>query len=463
MVLFVLIVFSFFILSFSRDGVYNHQLDGEHLQEKVWEKNGITIKFSKEPNGYKVAITFPEDKICNNNIRSDLFNASDLRLMDEYRLGPDEIIVQFEGASIQAEIAQTDDNCLKYYAMFQVPITGKYQLKVIRLRTDYAALREDDNNNPDLNYELILDAVIDENLGYYAPVPCTSLVQGYWVTHMNGYYRSEPTSIKDHCALQDENAISTRRGLPLSNHLLLHNTFPTDGCVKDVQNYGWNRRICKSDYNHAIDGAGEFVARGHPNITTHRPYDYFKRRKMLFIGDRHMRDLASLFTGHICKYDDRRLRWNETYVKVVNHENEVEIVPYMKVYFRESEYDDYREPIDKCRNNNPTDIDKCPAYTNALNPYEKQRISECFHDMHSNSCDLYDLDCDGSSIAYIKTNTCHADLGKFMEGYNYVLFNCGQHTCMCNIFRIITTTLRNFLSTTSQRNRSCILFILLGN
>ena len=98
----------------------------------------------------------------------------------------------------------------------------------------------------------------------------------------------------------------------------------------------------------------------------------------------------------------------------------------MKLYFREDDYDNYRSPVDRCRKDK--DISKCNFYLNAKNSKEKQRIQECFYDASSKSCDLFDLDCAGSSVAYINAMHCQKDLPKYMEGYDYVVFNCGHQT-----------------------------------
>ena len=69
-------------------------------------------------------IDFSKEKLCNKEDRYRLFNDTDLLLLDEHQIGPDEIIVQFEGASVQAQVARTNDNCREYFAMFQVPLAS---------------------------------------------------------------------------------------------------------------------------------------------------------------------------------------------------------------------------------------------------------------------------------------------------------------------------------------------------
>ncbi len=401
-------------------------------------------------------VDFSKDKVCSKEDRYRLFNETDLMLLDENQIGPDEIIIQFEGASVQAQVARTNDNCREYFAMFQVPLAGAYRLKVARLRKDYSAAKEGEFY-PEINYELFLDVLIDENVGVYAPEPCSRGRQGFWVTNRNKHLLVESMKLKDQCRSGGE-----RRGLPLSTNIILKDQFLQDGCVTDVENFGWNRKICRHDYEHYRDALGEIVVYGHPNITASRPYEYFKRRKILFIGDNHMKGLAQLFINHVCHYDDKKLSWNDTFISVSNRHDELEKVAYTKLFFKEENYDDYREPVDKCRKDK--DINNCLAYKNAADPKEKRRIFECFHDPSSRACDLFDLDCAGSSVSYINAMHCQKDLGKFMEGYDYVVLNCGHHTAKSiefpyHVYRELIKTLSKNLEYTPVVSKSKLFYL----
>ena len=73
---------------------------------------------------------------------SQNFNdTEDIELMKKNRIGPDEIIVQLEGNTMQAKVARTINYCNLYDAYFQVPVGGVYFLKIIRLRQDYNAIK----------------------------------------------------------------------------------------------------------------------------------------------------------------------------------------------------------------------------------------------------------------------------------------------------------------------------------
>ena len=157
------------------------------------------------------------------------------------------------------------------------------RLKVTWLRKDYFAAREG-NFYPEIQHKLLLDTLVDENLERYTPEPCSRFRQGYWVTNRRRHMLLESMKIKDQCRSGGE-----KRGLPLSTNVILEDHFEQDGCVTDVQNFAWNRKICHQGYDHFRDGMGEIVASGHPNITKSRPFEYFKRRRILFIGDDHMK------------------------------------------------------------------------------------------------------------------------------------------------------------------------------
>ena len=103
--------------------------------------------------------------------------------MEDLGIGPDEIIVQLEGASVQAKVARLSNKqtCNSYEAIFQVPREGFYRLKVTRLRRNYLASREDTGHVPRIDLEVLLDVEVTKPLDSYMPNPCDSTTTGYWV------------------------------------------------------------------------------------------------------------------------------------------------------------------------------------------------------------------------------------------------------------------------------------------
>jgi hypothetical protein len=57
----------------------------------------------------------------------DFLNWTDVRWLKSLGIGPDEIIVMLEGASLQAQLATSVDFCSHYTTTFQIPIGGTYR------------------------------------------------------------------------------------------------------------------------------------------------------------------------------------------------------------------------------------------------------------------------------------------------------------------------------------------------
>ena len=95
---------------------------------KTWIRNkalqDVFIVMDQVDVGYRVEITIV--KICDDYKSSEYINESDWSLIQRERIGPDEILVQLEGASLQTVIALSENQCNKYFAVFQVPQRGRY-------------------------------------------------------------------------------------------------------------------------------------------------------------------------------------------------------------------------------------------------------------------------------------------------------------------------------------------------
>ena len=48
-------------------------------------------------------------------------------------------------------------------------------------------------------------------------------------------------------------------------------------------------------------------------------------------------------------------------------------------------------------------------------------------DLNSPACDLFHYECTGSTIAYLGAMYCQKGIPTFMDGYDYVIMNCGHH------------------------------------
>jgi hypothetical protein len=151
------------------------------LPEREWTSTiseGAIIKSGKTNDGYRVDITF--NKVCDLKYLRNFTN-EDLMIFKQEKIGPDEVLVHLEGASIQVQVAKTDDFCSNYYSIFQIPNAGIYRLKVIRLRQNYSAVMDGDFY-PEITYEEFLDVKVADDMPLYAPQPCRIDLNGYWVT-----------------------------------------------------------------------------------------------------------------------------------------------------------------------------------------------------------------------------------------------------------------------------------------
>ena len=418
----------------------------DSIAEREWTSTigeGAQILFSRNMEGYRLDIIF--NKTCDMGQRNKLFNESDVWVMDQAKIGPDEVLVHLEGASIQVEIAKSIDFCARYFANFQVPEPGIYRLKVLRLRTNYTAAL-DDGHYPEVNYQEFLDVKLSDKLDSYAPSPCIDIeeVSGYWVSHQpagpKGYYVENSVSIKNECKHP-----GMFRGLPMYTNVAVHKDFQHERCARDITNYYWNRKICEpKTYTQEVDHWGDVVEYNNPNITeplvphpfgTSYPEEnsWFASKRILFVGDFHVKGIADHFLSHVCKF------WypNDFDSNQTRHTVDIEtdsLDPthahgrYVEIKFVKEEYSNYRKPIDECRKKNKDDINECAAYQQAKDPEAKRIIYECFQDERSRSCDLFNRDCSGSTFAYLEAKYCQKGMTAYMKDFNYVVFNCGHHT-----------------------------------
>lgn len=100
-----------------------------------------------------------------------------------------------------------------------------YRLKVVRLRKDYEATREG-HLYPKLNYEVFLDTLVDENLGFFSPAPCNKEVHGYWVSNKRYHLLENSFQLRDKC----DNA-GVKRGVSVKHHITVSGDHAEELCV----------------------------------------------------------------------------------------------------------------------------------------------------------------------------------------------------------------------------------------
>ena len=159
-----------------------NSLDGDlknHANESV------AISLSKAQDGYVVFMKL--QKTCNiYHPPKEWFTPETVNLMKENGIGPDEIVVQLEGPSLQTKIAMSQNFCNEYYAVFQVPLSGNYNLKIFRIRRHYEASREQDKF-PKMIYEEFLNVFVQIESHY--PTPCEDPTQVNYILdiHISRY------------------------------------------------------------------------------------------------------------------------------------------------------------------------------------------------------------------------------------------------------------------------------------
>ena len=245
----------------------------------------IIITLSDEKDSYKVDIVI--DRPCERDtLRKEHGSELLQRLMHELKLGPDEIYVQLEGATLQTHIARQDTECGKYQALIQVPFAGKYRLKVFRVRTGYGAVMEARKDFPKINYEVLCDGMVPDRVDETKPYCPKNF--GYWVASADNTYFKGPVTV------------NPNRGLPLKTWVRTDKLQPVNpgeepSCSKDIDLYRWNTDTCtklNKDKKKALT-VGPEVGR-----------NLIVDKTIMFVGDSHMRGLADSFRFWLCHDHD---------------------------------------------------------------------------------------------------------------------------------------------------------------
>ena len=408
----------------------------EDLNSREWKIKDGKITFYKAATGYNVDIEFTKECAV---IRNELFDKLDLDIINELEIGPDEIIIQLEGASVQGKVATSTDFCRNYHTTFQIPKSGVYNLKVIKLRSNYLACK-DGEFYPRIKYEELLNEKISNNLDVYIPQPCQQHEGGYWVSSDEdlGYdfFNEYPIKITDSCKNH-----RMHRGLPIRTNIILEKEMKENRCAEDIHSFAWNRNICLMTENHRDKKlVPEIIEFGHPSLTQ-VPKEWFKGKKILFIGDSHMVGLAEHFLSYICEYNflQMKLKKRDTEsVKIKTHNHlGSNVVDFFQMQISHKDNIEFRKILNNCRNDDP-DLHKCEAWNNAYTPQIKEDMKECFYNSSSPKCNLYDMKCETSSFAILEAMYCQKGIVDYMRNYDYVIFNCGHHPAKSHLYTYST-------------------------
>ena len=359
---------------------------------KTWRKHTrdkvvLDIQLESDKRGLLVTITF-NDRVCNRTTYDSYFTEAEFKDIMTEQLGPDEIVVELSGASLQSRLAKTYDFCRHYFVHFQVPKSGSYRLRVTRLRSDYHALRQLDEF-PKMDIDVIMDEAVN-HLDKYIPEPCTES-NGYWVFREDV---AKNYNIMEKPVFLDKTCIPGNdiRGIPegYSSHITVGKSIDEGNrCGMDVTNYNWNRQICS---NPPGNYAGDIVHIADKNRTDtrDRTFKLFKDKKILFVGDSHMRGLSEMFLDFVCKFkpDER------------DHQMFNKITGYQLVEMSKTKAYEYKKKV-------------------GASCHRRNAGPECYQ--------LYDDGCQGLYVDYLGNYMCEPTSLEKAHGYDFVIFNCGHH------------------------------------
>ena len=360
---------------------------------------------------------FKNSKLPCNEIRNYFTDDNDVELINANRIGPDEILVQLEGSTMQTEVAESVDLCGDYSATFQMPLGGHHRLKIFRTRSDYTSVRLDPWF-PKMKYEILLDELLLDPLVSYAPYPCSATVpgfNGYWISNVSSHLLNNKDVIwvKNSCSHGDE-----KRGLRIYTHIDLDENNQKMKCASDVQFYNWNREICLDGYNSAEHSLGNSVSkRGSFPITVNHPTSTtFKGKSILFVGDSHMRGLADVFLYHVCEFEshgffEKDTRTEEGKKDLIELNNDGYPVPstvaYVTKKFLKSDNENF---IRRARKQHSTD-------------YRQY----CRKNPADRDCNLYHRRCEGTNFGYMSAMFCQPGVLDYFKDYDFIVINCGHH------------------------------------
>lgn len=158
------------------------------------------------------------------------------------------------------------------------------------------------------------------------------------------------------------------------------------------------------EYNRAKDQYGEEINEHRPNVTNTRPpvgTDKLSNKKILFVGDSHMRGMADLFLYHVCKFKIEHLAWNRTYIEL-ERTDEQPRATYLEISMLQKSFDAYKQ--------------------------------NCVFPTDDPKCQLFDLGCTGMTFAYLGAMYCQQSIANYANRFDYVIMNCGHHPAATSHF-----------------------------
>lgn len=233
----------------------------------------------------------------------------------------------------------------------------------------------------------------------YTPDPCPDGIEGYWVS-TDEHIKNVPTYINQKCT---GNSADARRDIPgLSTYVELSSDFSRNHCSNDVEYYNWNSKICLGG---VYDEEGDVVdIRSEDMVNVNiRPEDKSMRHKrILFIGDSHMRGLAAMFLYWTCGYEYEPM-----------NENNINQGDTKRVGDKDIQY--FERTLSKL------------DHWKYAQKMEKEEGRQCSLFPDAKVCNLFSLACTDTTVAFLAIHDCNIDGAKFFKSFDYVVVNCGHH------------------------------------
>ncbi len=173
--------------------------------------------------------------------------------------------------------------------------------------------------------------------------------------------------------------------------------FATGGCSSDVEHYNWNRKICHMNFDPLKDILGDVVltntdSPNQANIHFSEQESPLKDKKILFVGDSHMRGLASMFLYHTCGFKES-VSASESTRKVGEKD-----IDYFEKFLDKKDHWKFAKENPKCQE------------------YPDDEI-----------CNLFSKGCYNTQVSYLGEHSCAIDAVRYFPEYDHVIMNCGHH------------------------------------
>jgi len=228
-------------------------------------------------SSYRLEVNFSRPS-CETWENITVSNNADFTQWVRKQIGPDELLVFIEGPTLQAFVPALSHAigglCGLYHTDFVIREAGEYRVKVLWTRSGYQAVNELNHEYPGMDLKTLVDELVhldDDLSSKQQPAPC----HHYWSATQPGYLSPQPCKI------------DAKKNLALFTHINVSSMSGKEQCEQDmcadkVDMYAW-----KSTCNVPI-------------YTQQEASSMLAGKKILFVGDSHMRTLSGSLVAWAC-------------------------------------------------------------------------------------------------------------------------------------------------------------------